>query len=120
MKLTVRFRSIKSTHWMRCAICRSWGANTGSLQILGNVANITRSETSPVFDHYNIRPVINIYANVDGKDLGYVSDQINHLVQEARSKLPRGSFIDVRGQVLTMHASFLGLGLGLVFSGVLI
>jgi multidrug efflux pump subunit AcrB len=96
------------------------GSNTGSLQILGNVANITRSETSPVFDHYNIRPVINIYANVDGKDLGYVSDQINHLVQEARSKLPRGSFIDVRGQVLTMHDSFLGLGLGLIFSVVLI
>jgi multidrug efflux pump subunit AcrB len=46
------------------------GSNTGALQILGNVANISRSETSPVVDHYNIQPVINIYANVDGKDLG--------------------------------------------------
>jgi multidrug efflux pump subunit AcrB len=96
------------------------GSNTGALQILGNVANISRSETSPVVDHYNIRPVINIYANVDGKDLGYVSDQINHLVQEAKGKLPRGSFIDLRGQVLTMHDSFVGLGLGLIFSIVLI
>jgi multidrug efflux pump subunit AcrB len=96
------------------------GSNNGSLQILGNMANLSRSETSPVFDHYNIRPVINIYANVDGKDLGYVSDQVNRLVQEARGKLPRGSFIDVRGQVLTMHDSFLGLGLGLIFSVVLI
>jgi multidrug efflux pump subunit AcrB len=64
--------------------------------------------------------VINIYANVDGKDLGYVSDQVNHLVQEAKGKLPRGSFIDLRGQVLTMQDSFAGLGLGLIFSIVLI
>jgi multidrug efflux pump subunit AcrB len=56
------------------------GSNTGAFQILGNVASISRSETSSVVDHYNIRPVINIYANVDGKDLGYVSDQVNHLV----------------------------------------
>jgi multidrug efflux pump subunit AcrB len=96
------------------------GSNTGALQILGNVANISRSETSSVVDHYNIRPVINIYANVDGKDLGYVSDQVNHLVQEAKGKLPRGSFIDLRGQVLTMHDAFVGLGLGLIFSIVLI
>jgi multidrug efflux pump subunit AcrB len=96
------------------------GSNTGAFQILSNVANISRSETSPVVDHYNIRPVINIYANVDGKDLGYVSDQVNHLVQEAQGKLPRGSFIDLRGQVLTMHDSFVGLGLGLIFSIVLI
>jgi multidrug efflux pump subunit AcrB len=93
---------------------------TGALQILGNMSNISRSETSPVVDHYNIRPVINIYANADGKDLGYVSDQIKNLVQEAKGKLPRGSFIDLRGQVLTMHDSFIGLGLGLIFSVVLI
>src|ERR1700740_1430564 len=96
------------------------GSNTGSFQILGNIADISRSQTSPVVDHYNIRPVINVYANVDGKDLGYVSGQVNHLVQEARGKLPRGSFIDLRGQVLTMQDSFLGLGLGLIFSVILI
>jgi multidrug efflux pump subunit AcrB len=96
------------------------GSNMGAFQILGNVANISRSETTMVVDHYNIAPVINIYANVDGKDLGYVSDQVNHLVQDARGKLPRGSFIDLRGQVLTMQDAFVGLGLGLIFSVILI
>ncbi|HYZ73175.1 MAG TPA: efflux RND transporter permease subunit, partial [Chthoniobacterales bacterium] len=96
------------------------GSNTGSFQILENVANISRSETSMVVDHYNIAPVINIYANVDGKDLGYVSGQVNHLIQEASHKLPRGSFIDLRGQVLTMQDAFVGLGLGLIFSIILI
>jgi multidrug efflux pump subunit AcrB len=96
------------------------GSNMGAFQILGNVANISRSETTMVVDHYNIAPVINIYANVDGKDLGYVSGQVSHLIQEASHKLPRGSFIDLRGQVLTMQDAFVGLGLGLIFSIVLI
>ena len=96
------------------------GGKAGTLQILGNMSNISRSETTPIVDHYNIQPVINIYANADGKDLGYVSDQINNLVQKAKGKLPRGSFIDLRGQVSTMHDSFIGLGLGLIFSVVLI
>jgi hypothetical protein len=44
------------------------------------VASISRTTTSPVEDHYNIQPVINIYGGADGKDLGYVSDQIQKLV----------------------------------------
>jgi multidrug efflux pump subunit AcrB len=73
-----------------------------------------------VVDHYNIRPVINIYGNVDGKDLGYVASQIQKLVNASRKDLPRGSFITVRGQVSTMHDSFIGLYLGLAFSMVLV
>src|SRR6202521_3690039 len=53
---------------------------TGQGQILANVAPISRSNTFPVIDHYNIRPVINIYGNVDGKDLGYVADHVHNLI----------------------------------------
>jgi multidrug efflux pump subunit AcrB len=93
---------------------------TGQGQILANVAPISRSSTFPVIDHYNIRPVINIYANVDGKDLGYVADHVQKLIDASKKNLPRGSFIFLRGQVSTMHASFIGLYLGLVFSLVLV
>jgi multidrug efflux pump subunit AcrB len=93
---------------------------TGQAQILANAATISRGTTSPVVDHYNITPVINIYGNVDGKDLGYVADQIQKLVDASKKDLPRGSFIDVRGQVSTMHDSFVGLYLGLAFSMVLV
>jgi len=96
------------------------GGTTGQAQILANVADISRSNTFPVLDHYNIRPVINIYGNVDGKDLGYVASQIQKLVNASRKDLPRGSFINVRGQVSTMHDSFIGLYLGLAFSMVLV
>src|SRR5260370_1863833 len=93
---------------------------TGQGQILANVAPISRSNTFPVIDHYNIRPVINIYGNVDGKDLGYVADQVQKLIDASKKNLPKGSFIYLRGQVSTMHASFIGLYLGLVFSIVLV
>jgi CzcA family heavy metal efflux pump len=96
------------------------GSNTGQAQILANAATISRGTTSPVVDHYDITPVINIYGNVDGKDLGYVADQIQKLVDASKKDLPRGSFIDVRGQVSTMHDSFVGLYLGLAFSMVLV
>ena len=89
-------------------------------QILANVANISRSNTSSVVDHYNIRPVINIYGNVDGKDLGYVSDRVQQLVDASRKDLPKGSLLIVRGQSKTMQASFAGLYWGLGFSIVLV
>jgi multidrug efflux pump subunit AcrB len=93
---------------------------TGQGQILANVASISRTTTSPVEDHYNIRPVINIYGGAGGKDLGYVSDQIQKLVDASRKDLPRGSFISIHGQVTTMHASYLGLYVGLAFSMILV
>ena len=92
----------------------------GQGQILANVASISRSTTTPVEDHYNIVPTINIYGAVDGKDLGYVSDHIQKLVDASRKDLPRGSFIHVRGQVTTMHASYTGLYAGLAFSMLLV
>jgi CzcA family heavy metal efflux pump len=93
---------------------------TAQGQILANVAPISRSNTFPVIDHYNIRPVINIYGNVDGKDLGYVAGQVQKLIDASKRNLPKGSFIYLRGQVSTMHDSFIGLYLGLVFSMVLV
>jgi multidrug efflux pump subunit AcrB len=93
---------------------------TGQGQILANVAPISRSNTFPVIDHYNITPVINIYGNVDGKGLGYFADHVQKLINASKKNLPRGSFIYLRGQVSTMHDSFIGLYLGLVFSMLLV
>jgi multidrug efflux pump subunit AcrB len=89
-------------------------------QILANVAGISRSATTAVVDHYDIRPVINIYGNVDGKDLGYVSKKVQELVDASKKDLPRGSLLVLRGQTKTMQSSFSGLYWGLVFSIVLV
>jgi multidrug efflux pump subunit AcrB len=92
----------------------------GQGQILANVASISRGTTSPVEDHYNILPVINIYGSADGKDLGYVADHIQKLVNASQKDVPDGSFVSVRGQIITMQASYTGLYLGLAFSMILV
>ena len=92
----------------------------GSGQILANVASISRTTVPPVFTHYNVAPVIDVFGNVDGRDLGGVLHDIQPLVKQANKDLPRGSFIVVRGQAETMHNSFVGLGVGLVMAIALI
>ena len=96
------------------------GGNGQTLQILGNVADIGRSPTFPVADHYNLRPVLNIYANVSGRDLGAVAADVQKLVDSSQKDLPKGSTINLRGQIRTMNESFVGLYLGLLFSMVLV
>ena len=89
-------------------------------EILADVATIQRTSEMPVIDHYNIRRVLNIYGNVQGRDLGSVSREIDRIVARHTKELPRGSFLRVRGQVETMQASYIGLLGGLVFSIVLV
>jgi multidrug efflux pump subunit AcrB len=95
-------------------------AARGSSQILSNIANIHRSVAPVVVSHYNATPVIDIYGSVQGTDLGYVSAQIDRIVESAKKDLPKGSHIEVRGQVQTMKASFNGLLIGLVGAIVLV
>jgi CzcA family heavy metal efflux pump len=82
-------------------------------QILANLVTTSTTSRPAVVSHYNAQPMINVYASVDGRDLGSVSDQVFKRVKEIEKDLPRGSHIVVRGQVQTMRTSFIGLGIGL-------
>jgi multidrug efflux pump subunit AcrB len=92
------------------------GPSGAAPQLLGNLASITRGTEQGVVSHYNVQPVIDVYGDVQGRDLGGVAKDFQGIVHSAEKKLPRGSSIMVRGQVETMHSSFLGLGLGLFFA----
>ncbi|AET91389.1 acriflavin resistance protein [Burkholderia sp. YI23] len=92
----------------------------GPTQLLGNLVRLSPQTQFAVVTHYNIRPVIDLFVSVEGRDLGGVARQVNHLVDEARKTLPRGSQIVVRGQVETMRTSFVGLGLGVAMAIVLV
>lgn len=74
----------------------------------------------PVVSHYNVRPVIEIYGGVDGRDLGGVLRDLQPLVEKIKPELPRGSTMVLRGQTETMRSSYLGLGGGLLMAIVLI
>ncbi len=89
-------------------------------QQLSNVSTVTRRKTTAVINHYNVQPTFDIYANVQGRDLGGVSSDIQSIVDGYKSKLPHGTTIVIRGQVESMNASFLGLGAGLLAAIVLV
>jgi multidrug efflux pump subunit AcrB len=90
------------------------------IQILGNLADITRGAEPATISHYNIAPVIDIYGNVVNSDLRSVSDKITQIVDRHRKELARGSQVVIRGQVETMNSSFIGLIGGLFFSILLV
>ena len=96
------------------------GASGAAPQLLGNLATITRGTEQDVVSHYNVQPVIDVYADVQGRDLGSVAKNFQGIVRAADMQLPRGSSIIVRGQVETMRSSFLGLGVGLLMAIVLV
>ena len=95
---------------------------TGQPQILDNVASISREATPAVVNHYDIVPVIDIYASAQDRDLGGVASGVSRVIKdfEDQKLLPRGTTIELRGQVATMKTSFTGLAIGLFFSIVLV
>ena len=88
--------------------------------LLASFASIQRGAGMAVVSHYNIQPVIDIYAAVQGRDLGGVSGDITHIIDQSRKQLPRGSQVVLRGQVQTMRSSYVGLLTGLAFAIVLV
>ncbi len=88
--------------------------------ILANLATIRRSQEMAAVDHYNIRRVIDVYANVQGRDLGAVGRDIARIVDANRASLPRGSFVTLKGQLETMQGAYGNLAAGLGFSILLV
>jgi multidrug efflux pump subunit AcrB len=89
-------------------------------EVLGNLATVERRESPVIVNHYNVQPVFDVLANVQGRDLGGVADEVAKVVDSFKSKLPRGTFLSIRGQVQSMNNSFGGLGAGLIFAIVLV
>ncbi len=96
------------------------GMGAGPSQIVGGLATVTREPSDAVVTHYNVRPVIDIYATAQGRDLGSVAQDIQAVMKAARPHLPRGTTMVMRGQVATMQAAYTQLGAGLAFAIVLI
>ena len=70
-------------------------------------------------NHYTVQRVIDVGANVEGRDLGAVAGDIQKKIDEL-GKLPPGMKITLRGQNEVMNDSFRSLGLGLVLAALLV
>jgi multidrug efflux pump subunit AcrB len=90
------------------------------VQILGNLATFVPGNEEGIVSHYDVQPVIDIYSNVDGTDLGSVTAAMRKIVAKHEKDLPRGSRLILRGQSDTMDKSYIGLLSGLAFSILLV
>jgi CzcA family heavy metal efflux pump len=83
-------------------------------QLLGNLVQVNPVARPATVNHYNVQPVIDVYASTQDRDLGAVAADTDNVLKTFEGHLPRGTRIVVRGQVVTMRSSFIGLGVGLV------
>lgn len=91
------------------------------LQVLGGVADIRRDSANAVVSQYDLQGMVQVYAAVQGRDLGSVAADVRAVVAElAPLQSPRIRSVKVQGQVKTMESAFSGLLFGLVGAVVLI
>ena len=93
---------------------------SGGFQTLGGLGQMHEGRTAAVITHYAIQPAIDIYATTQGRDLGAVASDIQHVLDDTKAQLPKGATVTLRGQVQTMNSAFSGLILGLMGAVVLI
>ena len=87
---------------------------------LGGISRTVRSASPGVVSHYNVQPVIDIYATPHDRDLGAIAGDIQKILDDTAHDVPGGSTVKLRGQVTTMTAAYDQLFLGLALAVVLI
>jgi multidrug efflux pump subunit AcrB len=93
---------------------------SGNEELLANVASFARTNSQPIYSHYNVVPVVDVFGGIGGRDLGGVLKDVRAILARAQKSLPFGSSLVLRGQVETMSASFFGLSVGLLMAVALI
>jgi multidrug efflux pump subunit AcrB len=88
--------------------------------MLSNVATFKRDKIATNSNQTNIQPVFDVYASVQGRDLGSVAADINKVTTELQKELKPGNSIQVIGQIQSMNNAFRNLGIGLLFAAVFV
>ncbi|MGY5943095.1 efflux RND transporter permease subunit [Stenotrophomonas forensis] len=96
------------------------GSGGGVPQVLGGLAEIQRGSSSAVVTHYNVQPTLDVYASVQGRDLGAVAADVQKVIDGMAGQRPRGTEVGLHGQIDALHVAFSGLGYGLLAAIVLI
>jgi multidrug efflux pump subunit AcrB len=88
--------------------------------LLSNVATLQRDTVPTNLNQTNIQPTYDVYASVQDRDLGSISNDIDKIVAELQKELKPGNTIQVLGQIQSMRDSFRDLGIGLLFAAVFV
>jgi multidrug efflux pump subunit AcrB len=110
---------IASTHDLWTMPITSGGAQ-GSGQLLMNLAAFGRGKTPMVMSQLNIRPVFDVQANVQGRDLASAASAIDEVIAADRPDPAKAISVTLSGQVQTMRDSYAGLFSGMALAVVLV
>src|SRR6267142_2342188 len=110
-----RIASLDELHRTPVAI-----AGQSSPQLLTNLADFRRTITPLSLNHYNVQPVFDVFAGVQGTDLGSVSSRVDQIVARYKERIGKASSIVVRGQVQSMNQAFFQMALGICFAVLLV
>lgn len=105
---------------LRTPIRAAAAPRVGLPQSLSNLVSVAPAAQEAVDSRYNLAPTIDIFAGVQGRDMGGISADIRRLVADLRPHLPRGVSVVMLGQSETMKSSFIELGVGLVMAVVMV
>jgi multidrug efflux pump subunit AcrB len=95
-------------------------AEGDSSQILMNVAQFGRGKVPLVMSQLNIRPVYDVNADVQGRDLNSAAQAIDEVIAANRPDPSKSISITLSGQVETMRDSYQGLFTGIALAVVLV
>jgi multidrug efflux pump subunit AcrB len=94
------------------------GTGTQGYTPLRSVVFTRQINTPTEVDHYQLRPVIDIYVQPSKEALNLINRQVDRIIKEAPAT--KGMRITVRGAVQCMTESFERFGIGLLLSVVLV
>jgi multidrug efflux pump subunit AcrB len=99
------------------------GRGASATQTLGNVATLKYSQLPAIVNHVNTELSFDVYANVQGRDLGGVASDVRKIVEEFRPKAKEqknNTRIELSGQAESMYAAFTRMGIGLIAAVLLV
>jgi multidrug efflux pump subunit AcrB len=96
----------------QAALASGSPSNPTSPLLVRDVARVMRSEMPGEVDRYNMRRYLSLTANIEGQDLGRVIDRLDAAIARA-GQPPKGTEVELRGQVRPMKQMFQSLEIGL-------
>jgi CzcA family heavy metal efflux pump len=94
------------------------GTNQDRSLPLSAVAKLSMTQGASEINHVNLRPVVDVYADAQGRDIGGLSKDI--LAAADGLALPPGASIHVRGEIEEMTSSVRSLGGGFLLAATLV
>ena len=96
------------------------GADAGESQLLANLAAFGRNTVPMIASQLNIRPVFDVHADVQGRDLYSAAHDIDKVLAAHRPQASTALSVELSGQIETMRESYTGLFTGIALAIVLV